>query len=73
MVFQYIERRKKENGSNSNSEHIIQTHLISSYPMILQKKVTLLKHFRNYLIDQHKEGIYHIYCYLFKLLFSNIL
>jgi POLO box duplicated region len=54
-VFQYSERRKKEKGSTS-SEHSIQTHFMSKYPSELQKKVTLLRHFRNYLVDQQKEG-----------------
>ena len=53
-VFQYIERRRKD--SSSNSEHSSQTHLINSYPPELQKKVTLLRHFRNYLIDQQKSN-----------------
>lgn len=53
-VFQYIERRRKD--SSNGSEHSSQTHFISSYPSELQKKVTLLKHFRNYLIDQQKSG-----------------
>ena len=52
MVFQYIERRRKD--GQVNSEHISQTHLMSAYPMELQKKVTLLRHFRNYLVDQQK-------------------
>ena len=54
-VFQYSERRRKDKGSTS-SEHIIQTHLVSQYPAELQKKVTLLRHFRNYLVDQQNEG-----------------
>ncbi len=29
-------------------------HSLINYPDSLQKKVTLLKHFRNYLIEQHK-------------------
>ena len=65
-IFQYGERRKKDKyqdnnlGSGSGSgfrlEHIIQTHLIKCYPIELQKKVTLLRHFRNYLVDLQKEG-----------------
>jgi polo-like kinase 1 len=51
-VFQYIERHRKE--GQANSEHVSQTHLMSAYPMELQKKVTLLRHFRNYLVDQQK-------------------
>eukprot|EP00605_Chrysophyceae_sp_TOSAG23-4_P002605 GSChrysophyteH1.ASY1.ANO1.2876.1 assembled CDS len=51
-IFQYIERRRKE--GQLNSEHVSQTHLITAYPEALQKKVTLLKHFRNYLVDQQK-------------------
>jgi len=51
-IFQYIERRRKE--GQANSEHVSQTHLMSAYPMELQKKVTLLRHFRSYLVDQQK-------------------
>lgn len=56
-VFQYSERRRKEKGSTS-SEHSIQTHSVNRYPAELQKKVTLLRHFRNYLVDQQKEGAF---------------
>ncbi|KAJ1430239.1 hypothetical protein B484DRAFT_52587 [Ochromonadaceae sp. CCMP2298] len=49
-VFQYTERRRRDNSL----EHSSQKHLITSYPPELQKKVTLLKHFRNYLVDQQK-------------------
>jgi len=59
-VFQYIERRRKDvappAGVSATSEHITQTHLVSYYPSELQKKVTLLRHFRNYLVDQQREG-----------------
>ena len=55
LIFQYSERKKKEKGSSA-SEHIIQTHSVSNFPHELQKKVTLLRHFRNYLVDQQKEG-----------------
>lgn len=53
-VFQYTERRRRD--SSTGSEHSSQKHLISSYPPELQKKVTLLKHFRNYLVDQQKNS-----------------
>jgi hypothetical protein len=59
-VFQYSERRRKEKGSTS-SEHSIQTHSVNRYPAEPQKKVTLLRHFRNYLVDQQKEG--KLYCH----------
>jgi serine/threonine protein kinase len=52
QVFQYVERRRKD--SSSSSEHIVQTHLMTAYPVELQKKVTLLRHFRDYLVDQQK-------------------
>jgi hypothetical protein len=51
-VFQYTERRRRD--SSTVSEHASQKHLITSYPPELQKKVTLLKHFRNYLLDQER-------------------
>jgi len=53
-VFQYTERRRRD--SSTGSEHSSQKHLINSYPPELQKKVTLLKHFRNYLVDQQRNG-----------------
>ena len=53
QVFQYIERKRKE-SSSSQSEHVTQTHLISAYPVELQKKVTLLRHFRDYMVDQQR-------------------
>ena len=33
-------------------EQIPETHCLKDYPTSLEKKVTLLKHFRNYLIEQ---------------------
>jgi len=53
-VFQYTERRRRD--SSMASEHSSQKHLINSYPPELQKKVTLLKHFRNYLVDQQRNS-----------------
>jgi polo-like kinase 1 len=49
--FQYIERNKASLGEPS-----IATHTLEEYPEDLQKKVTLLKHFRNYLIEQKKKS-----------------
>lgn len=49
-VFQYIERIKRE--SSFGSESSSQKYSMDSYPQELHKKVTLLKHFRNYLVDQ---------------------
>ena len=42
-VFFYIERR------TSDRQEVIQTHKMSDFPKELQKKVTLLQHFKNYL------------------------
>ncbi len=53
QVFQYIERKRKE-SSSSQSEHVTQTHSIAAYPVELQKKVTLLRHFRDYMVDQQR-------------------
>ena len=56
-VFSYVERKcKTSTGGVGGTEHAIQTYPISQYPPELQKKVTLLSHFRNYLVDQKKEG-----------------
>lgn len=37
-------------------EQTIESHTLSSYPDSLQKKVTLLKHFRGHLIEQQKRA-----------------
>lgn len=52
QVFQYIERKRKE--TSFGNDHSCQRYHIESYPAELQKKVTLLKHFKNYLCDQEK-------------------
>jgi polo-like kinase 1 len=54
--FQYIERKKAEVGSPRRSEPIVVSHSLSDYPDSLQKKVTLLKHFRNYLMEQEQKS-----------------
>lgn len=50
--FQYIERRKCPRAA----EHHSQCYSIASYPPELNKKVTLLKHFRNYLYEQQNNS-----------------
>jgi len=55
VTFQYIERKRTE-GSEKRGEHVSETHTLEEYPSILQKKVILLKHFRNYLAEQHKRS-----------------
>jgi len=54
-VFQYIERRKM-NDTDRRGDHVRETHTLTTYPSSLQKKVILLKHFRNYLVEQHKRS-----------------
>jgi len=56
--FQYIERRKVEtnNGFVKKNEPTCEPYSLTEYPESLQKKVTLLKHFRNYLIEQQKKS-----------------
>jgi polo-like kinase 1 len=50
-IFQYIERtRRSKNGKYA--EAIRETHTLDNYPEAMKKKVTLLNHFRNYLVDQ---------------------
>jgi hypothetical protein len=51
-TFTYVERRRVGNVN----EHTHEMHTLSSYPESLQKKVTLLKHFRNYLVEQQKKA-----------------
>jgi polo-like kinase 1 len=53
-VFQYIERKRR--ASSAAVEHSVQTHTLSSFPPELTKKVTLLKHFKNYLVDQMQQS-----------------
>ena len=47
--FSYIERRCKV--IQGASEHIVENFSMLKYPVELQKKVTLLSHFKNYLCD----------------------
>jgi len=58
-MFQYIERRKatSESGEGRRPEPTLETHTLSAFPENLQKKVTLLKHFRNYLLEQQKRAV----------------
>lgn len=51
--FQYIERRKE---CSFGSEHSSQKFSIEAYPADLQKKVTLLKHFKNYLLEEEAKN-----------------
>lgn len=53
--FMYIERKKS--SSEGRLENMCDIHTLSSYPESLQKKVTLLKHFRNYLVEQQKRAV----------------
>lgn len=55
-VFQYVERSKVSMESSRRGEPVVASHNLAKYPGILQKKVTLLKHFRNYLIEQQKKA-----------------
>lgn len=55
-VFQYVERSKVSMESSRRGEPVVASHNLAKYPDILQKKVTLLKHFRNYLIEQQKKA-----------------
>ena len=52
-AFQYIERRKTSDDPSRRSEPTITSHTLANYPGSLQKKVTLLTHFRDYLLEQH--------------------
>jgi polo-like kinase 1 len=56
--FQYIERKNVAGiaGDSNRGEPVIAFHTLARYPDDLQKKVTLLKHFRNYLIEQQKKS-----------------
>jgi polo-like kinase 1 len=52
-TFEYVERRKTAEGDR-RGDHVRETHTLTTYPASLQKKVILLKHFRNYLVEQNK-------------------
>ena len=54
LTFNYIERRQ------SDKQEIITTHTLSDFPKDLQKKVTLLHHFRSYLEGENNNNINNI-------------
>ena len=54
-AFQYVERRKLQDA-DTRSEPLCKIHSLEAYPDELHKKVTLLKHFRNYLLEQQKKS-----------------
>ena len=54
-AFQYVERRKVAD-TDTRTEPLYKIHSLDAYPDALHKKVTLLKHFRNYLIEQQKKS-----------------
>ena len=53
-IFQYIERKRIEDVQSPKlrGETVVELHTLNKYPDSLKKKVTLLKHFRNYLLQQ---------------------
>jgi polo-like kinase 1 len=56
--FQYVERKRIAGDSISGTrrgEPVVELFTLTDYPDKLQKKVTLLKHFRNYLFEQQKK------------------
>ena len=53
-TFQYIERKRRLSGA-ATGEHSCVTHAVASYPPELHKKVTLLRHFSNYLVEQERQ------------------
>jgi polo-like kinase 1 len=56
-TFEYIARRKVEvsGGQSSKNNPVSEKLSLSNFPEGLTKKVTLLKHFRNYLIEQQSK------------------
>lgn len=51
LVFQYFERRHQSTAtSTSEGDHLKTTYMLSSHPPELIKKVTLLCHFKDYLL-----------------------
>ena len=53
-AFQYVERKKASEDSPRRIDPTVTSHTLMNYPSTLQKKVTLLTHFRDYLLEQHK-------------------
>jgi len=53
-AFQYIERKRPSDEPSRRSDPIVAAHTLVNYPATLQKKVTLLTHFRDYLMEQHR-------------------
>jgi serine/threonine protein kinase len=51
-TFQYIERKKSDAQGKRRGDVTQSTYTLNVFPDELKKKVTLLKHFRNYLIQQ---------------------
>jgi polo-like kinase 1 len=54
--FQYIERKKTDGESPRRCDPVVVCFTLSQYPDALNKKVTLLKHFRNYLLEQQQKS-----------------
>jgi polo-like kinase 1 len=54
--FQYIERKKTDGESPRRCDPVVFCLSLSKYPDSLNKKVTLLKHFRNYLLEQQQKS-----------------
>jgi len=52
--FQYIERKRSSEEPSRRTEPVVASHTLQNYPNDLQKKVTLLTHFRDYLLEQHR-------------------
>ena len=57
-TFQYIERKRddKDLSGRRPDAVVVETYSLGSYPDSLKKKVTLLTHFRNYLLEQQKKA-----------------
>jgi POLO box duplicated region/Protein kinase domain len=53
QTFQYMERKRSSHDETARrGETTVETHTLDNFPESLKKKVTLLKHFRNYLLQQ---------------------
>ena len=54
-TFQYVERKRTPLSENRRVDVLVGSHHLDDFPESLNKKVTLLKHFRNYLLKQKDE------------------
>lgn len=53
--FQYVDRRRVDPSELNRVDVLVGSYTLETFPEKINKKVTLLKHFRNYLLEQQKK------------------